>query len=46
MEFASSEDREYFMTLDPAHTAYSEYLTTGEFPIGGANMTSFTAGDY
>lgn len=46
MEFDSVEDRKYYMDLDPAHAAFSKVMTTGEFPLGGAQMTSFSAGDY
>ncbi|KAL0633414.1 hypothetical protein Q9L58_007727 [Maublancomyces gigas] len=46
MEFDSVEDREYYMNLDPAHAAFTKVITTGEFPLGGAQIMSFSAGDY
>lgn len=46
MEFENTDDRDYYVSKDPAHQDYVKMLTTGEFPVEEVQVLDFTEGDY
>lgn len=44
MEFENLEDRDYYVSQDPAHQGYIKTLV--ELPIGEVQVLDFTEGEY